>query len=176
MIYIAAPFFTPIQLLNVRRIEDCLKSHGLPYFSPRELDVARGWNSRSDKIINAEEIFSSNVRGLIDSHMMIAVTDGEQFFSPARNKAMTARDAGVCFEMGFHFALGRPILTLSTDGQAANMMLSKASEGHFQSLSHMEQTIRELGPNFCDGDDAGMWFRLFAGALSGMLGEMETNE
>lgn len=72
-VYIAAPFFTPMEIGVVQTIENMLDEFGIPYFSPRK---DGGNDSRQGSVReNAKAIFEANIEALQACNKVLAVLD-----------------------------------------------------------------------------------------------------
>lgn len=85
-IYLAGPFFTLAQLWQVDQARHDLHAAGFNVFSPYH-DVGRG---------SASEVVAKDIRGIVDSDIVLAVADGA--------------DPGTVFEVGYARALGKPVV------------------------------------------------------------------
>jgi hypothetical protein len=155
MIYIAAPFFNERQAEAVRVVENILGRTGFKFWSPRqhgvivkELPVAE---RKSGSIMT--KVFEGNVRALDNTNLLFACID--------REGAERNADAGTMFELGYYyreamFDLGNDpeerdgqihkpslrsptIITWSSQGAAANLMISQAAVGHCNNLPCAEE-------------------------------------
>jgi nucleoside 2-deoxyribosyltransferase len=147
--YIAGPFFNEPQIEVIRRIEEMMIQHDVPFFSPR-LQPA----NQPGKITNemAAEIFKNNVENLYDCDRVLAVLDwtlppnvgmyvlrdaddhlaghrvisGEYLAGP-----VILPDTGTVFEMGFAHSESTPIygFTLRPPEAPLNVMLTQSCQG-----------------------------------------------
>ena len=134
MIYIASPFFNEEQLQVVENIEYALASAGYEFFSPRKEAVTLKDLSPEERERLAKEVYESNIKGMNGSNIMIAVIDD---FDP-----------GTMFEIGY-FAkdmelYNKYIVTLSTKGYGANVMISQCSDGHANSIDDAVKIISNI--------------------------------
>ncbi len=107
-IYVAAPLFTNAEREWNYKIATLLRKHWFVYL-PQE---------KANKI--PRETFSRNVEQLSDSNIVVAVLDGAD------------ADSGTCWEVGYAYAKGIPVVGLRTDLRNSgddggyNLMLSKS--------------------------------------------------
>lgn len=71
--YVAGPFFNERQTQVIQQIETMLDDYGYPYFSPRQHGPVLEGRPRSME--DAMKVFDSNVMGLLDVDVLLAVAD-----------------------------------------------------------------------------------------------------
>jgi nucleoside 2-deoxyribosyltransferase len=112
MIYLAGPLFTTAE----KDFNHCLageikKRTGLPVFLPQE---------ECGKLSRPDEIFRACLHGINQSKIVVAILDGPD------------ADSGTCFESGYAYARGMPVIGVRTDFRQCgddgglNLMLSKS--------------------------------------------------
>lgn len=137
--YLAAPFFNEAQIEIVSRIENMMRMHGVPLFSPRQTP-----ENKKPKLTDedAAEIFRNNIKGILDCQAVLAVMDwampeGQHLFVcegrgdvTVTSPPLNIPDVGTVFEMGYAFGR-RPIygFTLRKKGEKVNLMLTQCLEG-----------------------------------------------
>lgn len=156
-IYLASPFFTESQNLALSRVEEILKRNKLDFYSPRLQAGNFGLVPPEEKIARAKEIFFNDVFNVFRCGLMLAYTDGETYYRE-NGQLNIARDSGTAFEMGMLYARGLsvgvmrtdnakelidrlhrpPLLTFSTMGHGANLMIATASRVHFPTIDHLD--------------------------------------
>lgn len=97
-IYLAAPLFSEAELGFNRMLRDQLKTSGFNVFLPQEDS-----NNVKDRDDRQTIIFSKNEAAIKNSDIIVAVVDGAD------------ADSGTAWEIGYAYALGKPILGLRTD-------------------------------------------------------------
>ena len=97
-VYLAAPLFSEAELDFNRKLRDEIKSAGFKVFLPQEDS-----NNIKDERTRQKIIFGKNEAAIQNSDIMVAVLDG------------TDVDSGTAWEIGYAYALGKPILGLRTD-------------------------------------------------------------
>jgi nucleoside 2-deoxyribosyltransferase len=107
-IYLASGFFNDFQLEHVSRAESFLREKGFEVFSPREhqhTEVEFGtmeWRALT---------FDNDIDNVVGSDFVFAILDDEM-------------DEGVLVEIGYAYAIGRPIVLLDLSNKAINLMVS----------------------------------------------------
>ncbi len=97
-VYLAAPLFSEAELDFNRMLRDEIKSSGFNVFLPQEDS-----NNVKDRDDRQSIIFSKNEVAIDKSDIIVAVIDGADV------------DSGTAWEIGYAYALGKPILGLRTD-------------------------------------------------------------
>ncbi|MDO8726009.1 MAG: nucleoside 2-deoxyribosyltransferase [Candidatus Methanoperedens sp.] len=97
-VYLAAPLFSEAELDFNRMLRDQIKSSGFKVFLPQEDS-----NNVKDRDDRQSIIFSKNEAAIKSSDIIVAVVDGADV------------DSGTAWEIGYAYALGKPILGLRTD-------------------------------------------------------------
>src|SRR5574341_1742178 len=116
-VYLAAPLFSQAELDFNRRLRDEIKSAGFSVFLPQEDS-----NNIKDGKNRQAIIFNKNVGAIENSDIIVAVIDG------------TDVDSGTAWEIGYAWALGKPVLGLRTDFRTmgiegtVNLMIERSVE------------------------------------------------
>ncbi len=116
-VYLAAPLFSQAELDFNRRLRDEIKSAGFSIFLPQEDS-----NNIKDGKNRQAIIFNKNVEAIQNSDIIVAVIDG------------TDVDSGTAWEIGYAWALGKPVLGLRTDFRTmgiegtVNLMIERSVE------------------------------------------------
>ncbi|MDD5615538.1 MAG: nucleoside 2-deoxyribosyltransferase [Candidatus Methanoperedens sp.] len=116
-IYLAAPLFSEAELDFNRMLRDEIKSSGFNVFLPQEDS-----NNVKDRDDRQLIIFSKNEAAIKNSDIIVAVVDGADV------------DSGTAWEIGYAYALGKPILGLRTDFRTlgiegtVNLMIERSAE------------------------------------------------
>ncbi len=97
-VYLAAPLFSGAELDFNRKLRDEIKRAGFKVFLPQEDS-----NNIKDERTRQKIIFGKNEASIQNSDIIVAVLDG------------TDVDSGTAWEIGYAYALGKPILGLRTD-------------------------------------------------------------
>lgn len=129
-VYLAAPFFTPEQLLVVERLENLIR--GFPVFSlysPRADGVLMKMSPEERKKAT-KKIFDRNVYQMMEADLMIAVVDG--------------RDTGTTWEMGYAFAREITIVTYTDKDYGLNVMIQESVEAHARGMTDMRAILEAI--------------------------------
>lgn len=97
-VYLAAPLFTEAELDFNRKLRDEIKKAGLYVFLPQEDS-----NNIKDEKNRQKIIFDKNLAAIDKADILVAVVDGSDV------------DSGTSWEIGYAYALGKPVLGLRTD-------------------------------------------------------------
>jgi nucleoside 2-deoxyribosyltransferase len=116
-VYLAAPLFSEAELDFNRKLRDEIKNSGFNVFLPQEDS-----NNVKDRDDRQMIIFSKNETAIKNSDIIVAVVDGADV------------DSGTAWEIGYAYALGKPILGLRTDFRTlgiegtVNLMIERSAE------------------------------------------------
>ncbi len=97
-VYLAAPLFTGAELDFNRKLRDEIKKAGFNVFLPQEDS-----NNIKDEKKRQKIIFDKNLAAIDKADILVAVIDGADV------------DSGTSWEIGYAYALGKPVLGLRTD-------------------------------------------------------------
>lgn len=142
-VYIAAPFFNPVQLAFVKRIENLLTENSINFFSPRLEGVVMNFKnmSKDEKHRETKRIYDANIEHINDCDYMIAVIDDH--------------DTGTMFEIGYHSALkatelesagysDRKIITTTDNNYGLNIMLMHGVTCHIMGTERLIEVLHAL--------------------------------
>lgn len=116
-IYLAAPLFTQAECKWNRELAEALRM-----CDPR-CEIVLPQDAASDAVENGvpnfRRVFDICLHGIFQSDLVVAILDGSD------------SDSGTCFECGYAFASGKPVLGVRTDVRASedrglNAMLSQS--------------------------------------------------
>jgi len=155
--YLAAPFFNPIQLSVVEKVETIFALTGISFISPRLYGTV--------KDTDPSAIISKNHEGLASASMMLAwleyplgeferhadaiyplkasvgYTDG--FGHYLQQTVLHLPDTGVAFEMGNFVAQGKPVIGFHlNDFNQLNVMLSHTCAGIIKGFDHLTKWLQ----------------------------------
>jgi len=109
-VYLASGWFNENQLQRVTTLEKILKTKRLCVYSPR----------LNQQTINEEfspqwriEVFQSNIYHIQNADIVVAIYDEE--------------DPGTMMEVGYAFAIGKPVVLIVFQPQAINLMLVESA-------------------------------------------------
>ncbi len=97
-VYLAAPLFSGAELDFNRKLGDEIKKAGFDVFLPQEDS-----NNIKDEKNRQKIIFDKNLAAIDKADILVAVVDGADV------------DSGTAWEIGYAYALGKPVLGLRTD-------------------------------------------------------------
>jgi nucleoside 2-deoxyribosyltransferase len=112
-IYFAAPLFTQAEINFNQSLADRLIQAGYTVYLPQK---------ECQGMTDPDIIFATCIRGLLGANLIIIVLDGAD------------ADSGSCFEMGYAYAKGIPIIGLRTDFRGSgdhlglNLMLTHSCD------------------------------------------------
>jgi len=129
-IYLAGPLFTMAERQFNTALADQLRSLGYTIFLPQE---------EEPREFTAAAIFENDIQGIDQSRIVVAIMDGSD------------PDSGACFECGYAYAKGKPIIAVRTDfrgigdGDLApyNLMLTESATKRV-SLSSLQCNLDTL--------------------------------
>lgn len=127
MIYIASPFFNEEQLLLVEAIEAVLDFNNIAYYSPRSEGVLMDMTPEQKKE-RMKYIFNKNVEMLDYCNTVVAVIDDY--------------DTGTVWEIGYAYAKGTPVITVTDKNYGLNVMIAQCIESHCNSVEQIPQAIK----------------------------------
>jgi nucleoside 2-deoxyribosyltransferase len=134
-VYLASGFFDDFQNKHVTSAEDFLRGKGFEVFSPREhqndhLEFgSKEWR---------EATFDNDIDHIVSCDFVFAILDDKM-------------DEGVLFEIGYAYAIGRPVVLLDLSNRVINLMVSdsitayledweEAYDYDYQTLKHKAYT------------------------------------
>jgi len=125
-VYLASPFFNPEQINVVESLEDVIAKSRCEVYSPMRHGVLKTMNPK-ERAIASKKIFEENIEMLNWADIIVANTDD---FDP-----------GTMFEIGYAFGKNKIIVTFSAKGYGANVMISEASNGHYNIYTDLETAL-----------------------------------
>ena len=136
-VYIAAPFFSPEQLLKVQEIEKHLAKNEIDFYSPRSEGVLDEME-QEDKMNSRKRIYETNIKRMDECTHMVAWLDD--------------RDTGTIFEVGYFTAQKKPVVQYYEDLSNVSVMLS---EGAFAICSLVRAIQSSLNGTYNDYEKIG---------------------
>lgn len=121
-IYFAAPLFTQAEWQWNSRLADALRELGMNIILPQKKAEPM---LKGEKPFDADRLFSLNTSEIENADIVLAILD------------QADPDSGTCWECGYAYKAGRPIVGLRTDFRAAgddserpvNLMLGRSCKG-----------------------------------------------
>lgn len=131
-VYSANPWFTEEQMERSEYIRTTLLKLGFNVYDPK----SEGLVKPSSSVDWRKEVFNHNVKAIEQADFILAVTDG--------------KDMGVCFETGYAYGCGTPIVYFAeTLGHNKfNLMLAQSGIAVLTSRDELEATLQDN--NFID--------------------------
>jgi nucleoside 2-deoxyribosyltransferase/antitoxin (DNA-binding transcriptional repressor) of toxin-antitoxin stability system len=117
-VYLAAPLFSEAERAYNLMLRDLLEAHFFDVYLPQEVGDTSHTRCRDEH----RTIFSKHLAALRDADIVVAVIDGAD------------ADSGTSWEMGYAYALGKPLVALRTDFRIAgyhervNLMLEESAD------------------------------------------------
>lgn len=140
-IYLAAPFFTPMQLELVQEVEKLISTiPGLTYFSPRSEGVLKDMTAE-ERAASMQRIFQSNVDHIQGCDCLLAILDH--------------KDTGTTWELGMAYGMNssgegkligehNPIKIFGFTGNPLveiNVMLKKCLHAHAAGMAELKEML-----------------------------------
>jgi nucleoside 2-deoxyribosyltransferase len=115
-IYLASGFFNEFQLEHVAKAETFLREKGFEVFSPRE-------HQHDEVEFGTKEwralTFDNDVEHIVWSDFVFAILDNDM-------------DEGVLWELGYAYAIGKPIVILNLSDKVMNLMISDSLTAYLE--------------------------------------------
>jgi len=137
-IFIAGPLFSQAEREFNLKVDEHLRKHGFETFLPQR-DVGK----LDELLANEGErayraIFERDLRGLDRADAVVAILDGPDV------------DSGTAFEVGYAYAMGKPVVGLKTDmrvfakDEELNNMLAQGIRALARNLDEVVSELRRL--------------------------------
>ena len=111
-VYVAGPFFNQTQIEIIERVKKILDTLDFRYYSPKDECLYT-----PDNEVTSKEVFDGNIKAILNSDFIIAVTDG--------------LDAGTMFEAGYASRANIPIIYLWVNHRNRPFNIMLAESGTF---------------------------------------------
>ena len=120
-IYLASPFFNETELKHVEQIETILRLEGHTVFSPRENQLPQFELGSFEWRTN---VFRNDINHIKWADCVVAIVSDNY------------DDTGTSFEVGYAYAMGKPIYVYNPNGEESilNLMVTDALHGYFETL------------------------------------------
>lgn len=129
--YIASPFFNETELKHVIDLEKLLDKQGYDYFSPRLSQLPHLEFGGFEWRVN---VFRNDINHIKWADAIIAIIRGNY------------DDAGTVFEVGYGYAMGKPIYIYNPDDGELNLMVTESLQAHMSSLEDLDEYDFEKAP------------------------------
>jgi nucleoside 2-deoxyribosyltransferase len=117
-IYLASPFFQEKEIKHVERAEQILRGKGHLVFSPRENQLddvefgSREWRT---------DVFRNDINHIKWCDYVVAILTQGNY-----------DDAGTAMEVGYAYALGKPIIVYNPEKNMQNLMISDSLHAYIE--------------------------------------------
>lgn len=138
-IYLAAPLFSEAERSYNATVAARLKDNLFEVYLPQEAGDDSGTRENPEQ----EILFEKNLQALKDADIVVAIIDGAD------------ADSGTAWEMGYAFAVGKPVIALRTDfrrvgnHEQVNLMLERSSSV----VPSCDQVLQTLHAPLLSGPD-----------------------
>lgn len=130
--YLASPFFNEEELKHVNHIESMLRLEGHTVFSPREQQLPEFEFGSFEWRTN---VFRNDINHIKWADAVIAIL------------ADNYDDTGTAFEVGYAYAVGKPVYVYNPTGNIINLMVTDSLHGYFETLAEVaEYDFHEAPP------------------------------
>ncbi|WP_414826950.1 nucleoside 2-deoxyribosyltransferase [Apilactobacillus kunkeei] len=128
-LYLAGPFFDDEQIDRIQRIEKALDNNPSVsgYFSPRNSNVNDGSEIGSSQW--SRDVFQLDVDEIKKADAVIAIIDFVD----------DNVDSGTAFEIGYAYAIDKPVVLFHEKDAIVNLMLSNGSKSYLTKVSDVEK-------------------------------------
>lgn len=128
-LYLAGPFFDDEQIDRIQRIEKALDNNPSVsgYFSPRKSNVNDGAEIGSSQW--SKDVFQLDVDEIKKADAVIAIIDFVD----------DNVDSGTAFEIGYAYAIDKPVVLFHEKDAIVNLMLSNVSKSYLTKVSDVEK-------------------------------------
>jgi nucleoside 2-deoxyribosyltransferase len=135
-IYLAGPFFNQFQTGIIAHSEDICARAEIFCNSPRKFLVLKPkacWEER-------RQVFIHNLQKIQSSELMLACLDNLD-----EKGSWRPPDTGTLWEMGYAYAIGRPVVAFTASGQEKiNVMLAQGCRGFLSDLNKVEDFLNGI--------------------------------
>ncbi len=137
-IYLAGPFFNEPQIQTIEKVENLCDIYDVHCRSPRKFLVLKPKASWEDR----KAVFQDNLLKIQQSAVMLACLD-----NPGADGTPRPPDTGTLWEMGYAYAIGRPVVGFTLGATKMNVMLAQGCAGFLQSIGDVGGFLegKELG-------------------------------
>jgi nucleoside 2-deoxyribosyltransferase len=132
-VFLAAPLFSEGERDFNRKVAEALRARGYTVWMAQEAEEPHPLTSQDKR-----RIFEMDLNALSESEVVVAILDGVEV------------DSGVCFELGYAYAQGKPIIGLKTDHRVfsptepVNLMIESALVTLAKSLEEVVAALDRL--------------------------------
>ena len=124
-VYLASPFFDDAELERVDKVKEILDSKGLEVFSPKE---HQNEHLEFGSIEWRKATFDSDVMGIHCADIVVAIICNGNY-----------SDSGTAWEIGYSFALGKPVVVVNLTGETINLMIADSIHALITSYDELKE-------------------------------------
>jgi nucleoside 2-deoxyribosyltransferase len=130
-IYLASPFFNEKELKHVSEVENVLRSLGHTVFSPREHQLS---DFEFGSVEWRTHVFRNDVDHIKWCDAIVAIIKDNY------------DDTGTAWELGFGYAIGKPIYVYNPTGKPLNLMVTDSLHAYFETIEEIKEYDFETSP------------------------------
>lgn len=123
-VYLASPFFNDEQIKHMETVRDILRKKGLDVFVPNEHQFKE---LEFGSLEWRDATFKSDINGIDTADVVVAVINEGNY-----------SDSGSCFEIGYSFAKGIPVVVVNVTGETINLMIADSLHALITSYDELE--------------------------------------
>jgi nucleoside 2-deoxyribosyltransferase len=117
-VYLASPFFNNLELKHVKAAEQILRGKGHLVFSPRENQIEESeFGSREWRT----DVFRNDINHIKWCDYVVAILTQGNY-----------DDSGTAMEVGYAYALGKPIIVYNPEKKKLNLMISDSLHAYIE--------------------------------------------
>ncbi|MDK0636933.1 nucleoside 2-deoxyribosyltransferase [Clostridium perfringens] len=123
-VYLASPFFNPIEVERVDKVKEILDAKGLEVFSPKEhqnkhLEFgSKEWRKAT---------FKNDVDHIDWCEVVVAIISQGNY-----------DDSGTAWELGYAYATNKPVILVNLTGETINLMIADSLHALITSYEELE--------------------------------------
>ena len=123
-VYLASPFFNPIEVERVDKVKEILDAKGLEVFSPKEhqnkhLEFgSKEWRKTT---------FKNDVDHIDWCEVVVAIISQGNY-----------DDSGTAWELGYAYATNKPVILVNLTGETINLMIADSLHALITSYEELE--------------------------------------
>lgn len=124
-VYLASPFFNEKEIERMNNVKDILREKGLDVFVPlehqhKELEFGSlEWRKAT---------FGSDIQGIDNADVVVAVISQGNY-----------DDSGTCWECGYAYAKGIPVVVVNLTGETINLMIADSLHALITNLDELRE-------------------------------------
>ena len=124
-VYLASPFFNDAEIERMEKVKNILRDRGLDVFVPSEHQNPQlEFGSREWR----KSTFDSDVMGIHCADIVVAIICNGNY-----------SDSGTAWEIGYSFALGKPVVVVNLTGETINLMIADSLHALVTSYDELKE-------------------------------------